>query len=212
MTQPVVQDPQLESAKLQAEIAELRQKVRWFWLTPLAIAVPAILGLLSIWQGLQSQAKQQAFDRQQANVAFLEERLNKLYVPVTMHLAVVQGFFDRYPEAGDAERPFLEQEWREHNRAIRQLVTDGSAYITPAPRQTVACVDSMVLQLLVHLSQWDLVYRLKHEARTYKGPIYAGIREFGYRGFPQGPCGADSVFTAGLRDLRQKLHAARAVP
>ncbi len=203
-------DPNLEAEKLRVEIEELRQKVRFFWLTPTAVGVPVLVGLLTIWQGLRTQAKEQEFDREQASIAFLEARLNKLYVPMTMHLAVTQGFFDRYPSASPAERPLLESAWRGHNGAIRQLVAEASAYITPTDSQTPQCVDSMVTQLLTHLAQWDVVYRLKHEAKVYGGPVYVGIKKFGYLGFPRGPCGADSVFFGGLRELRRKLHAARA--
>jgi hypothetical protein len=67
----------------------------------------------------------------------------------------------------------------------------------------------MVTQLLTHLAQWDVVYRLKHDAKAYEGPIYAGIERFGYLAFPRGPCGADSVFFGGLRELRARLHVAR---
>jgi len=210
MTRDNRADSSLESEKLRVEIQELRQKMRFFWLTPAAVAIPVFFGLLTIWQGVKTQARQQAFDREQASIAFLEARLNKLYVPVTMHLTVTKGFFDRYPAARPAERPLLESAWREHNAAIRQLVTEGSAYITPTEGQTTQCVDSMVTQLLTHLAQWDVVYRLKHEARAYRGPVYAGISEFGYLGFPRGLCGADSVFFGGLRELRGRLHAARA--
>jgi hypothetical protein len=209
MTQHERVDPSLESEKLSVEIKELRQKIKFFWLTPAAVGIPVLIGLLTIWQGLKTQATEHAFDREQAGIAFLEARLNKLYVPVTMHLAVTQGFFDRYPSASPAEGLLLESAWREHNRAIRQLVTEASAYITPTGAQTTQCVDSMITHLLTHLAQWDVVYRLKHEARAYRGPVYVGIKEFGYLGFPRGPCGADSVFFGGLRELRARLHAAR---
>jgi hypothetical protein len=211
MTEHVGTNAALETEKLHAEIRELNQKVRFFWLTPVAVGIPAIIGVIGVWQALTTQEREQQFDREQAGVAFLEARLNRLYVPVTMHLAVTKAFFDRYPDASAAEVPLLESAWRDHNRAIRELVTESSAYVTPVGAQTTQCVDSMITQLLTHLAQWDVVYRLKHEAKTYSGAVYAGIKEFGYLGFPRGSCGADSVFFGGLKELRARLHAARDV-
>lgn len=39
--------------------------------------------------------------------------------------------------------------------------------------------------LIEHLQQWDSVYRLKYTEGTYSGPVFAGIRQFGFKGFPR---------------------------
>jgi len=79
---------------------------------------------------------------------------------------------------------------------IRTLIVDGALYLEEDAPETVTS------ELLTHLIQWDTVYKLKYEYKTWKGPVFAGIQEFGFRGFPDG---VDDYFSTTTRRLRRGL-------
>jgi hypothetical protein len=155
---------------------------------------------------VQAYEARQALERDSAE--FIAERLTKLYVPVTMHLAATGILFKRYFEASTTaqEKVAIEHELRVHNTAIRDRLMQWSVYIASRPKECGAepAPDDLVRQLLEHLIQWETVYRLKYEYKVYKGPVFAGVEEFGSRGFPQG---VDEYFRCTERALREQMHS-----
>jgi len=147
----------------------------------------------------------QALDRERAD--FLAERLTKLYVPVTMHLAATKALFNRYFEETTTpqEKVAIEHEQRVHNKEIRERLMQWSVYVESRPKECGADVspDVLVRQLLEHLIQWETVYRLKYEYKVYGGPVFAGIETFGLRGFPTG---VDTYFQCTEQALRDQMH------
>jgi hypothetical protein len=65
--------------------------------------------------------------------------------------------------------------------------------------------------LLEHLTQWDIVYKLKYEYKVYEGPVFTGIKKFGFRGFPRKKNkedeGIDQYFDRKVKELRSKHHS-----
>jgi hypothetical protein len=153
----------------------------------------------------------EAESRQQAESAeFLAAKLDKLYLPVSMHLSTTKKLFDRFFEADNAEQIAIERELRTHNTEVRKLLMSASMYLEPdAPEANLKA-------LLEHLIQWDIVYKLKYEYKVYDGPVFAGIEKFGFRGFPgkerkkgEAPRedeGIDHYFDRKVRELRSKHH------
>ena len=182
----------------------------------LAVFVPVITGLVALLQGVATQNLKVAFERQQQAIAVLEQRVNEAYAPVKSRLLITRALFDRFFEAGVSpeEKTAIEHEWRIHNEAVFDVLTNRSALIGPPSGQTQACADSLMNALVEHLTQWETVYRLKYEYQAYEGPVFAGIERFGNRGFPtSSPCGgADAFFTTGLGELRSELGRARVAP
>jgi hypothetical protein len=148
----------------------------------------------------------QALERQGAE--FIAERLTKLYVPVTMHLAATKVLFTRYFEASTTaqEKVAIEHELRFHNKEIRERLMQWSVYVESRPKEcgSELAPDDLMRQLLGHLIQWETVYRLKYEYKVYEGPVFTGIKDFGFRGFPEG---ADEYFQCTERVLREQMHA-----
>lgn len=138
---------------------------------------------------------------------FIGERLTKLYVPVTMHFAATKALFDRFFESTTSaeEKVAIEHELRRHNREVRERLMQWSVFVEPGSTECGqgADPDDLVRDLLEHLVQWETVYRLKYEYKVYKGPVFAGISEFGFRGFPQG---VDDYFRCTERALRRQMH------
>jgi hypothetical protein len=147
----------------------------------------------------------QALEREGAG--FIAERLTKLYVPVTMHLAATKVLFNRYFEVSTTaqEKVAIEHELRFHNKEIRDRLMQWSVYVELHPKECGSKVapDDLMRQLLEHLIQWETVYRLKYEYKVYKGPVFAGIKDFGFRGFPTG---VDEYFQCTERVLREQMH------
>jgi hypothetical protein len=147
----------------------------------------------------------EAESRQRVESAeFLAAKLDKFYLPVSMHLATTQKLFDRFFKAEKAEQTAIEEELRTHNTKVRELLMNSSLYLEPdAP-------ESDLEALLEHLIQWDIVYKLKYEHKVYNGPVFAGIEEFGFRGFPKKKDkkdeGIDQYFDRKVRELRTKHH------
>lgn len=171
-------------------------------LAAIASAVVSTMGARDI----RRMEATQALEREGA--AFLSERLTKLYIPVTMHLAATKVLINRYfePSTTAQEKVAIEREMRLHNKEIRERLMQWSAYIESRPNQCKSSItpDDLMRQLLEHLIQWETVYRLKYEYKVYKGPVFAGIQEFGFRGFPKG---VDEYFQCTERVLRDQMHA-----
>ena len=181
-----------------------------------AILVPVATGLLALLQGVATQNVQAAFARQQQAIKVLEQRVNGAYGPVQSRLLITRALYKRYFEAGVSheEKTAIEHEWRIHNEAVLDVLTNKSALIGLPSGTSRACADSLINALIEHLTQWQTVYRLKYKYEAYEGPVFAGIRQFGNRSFPKSnPCGgADTFFSAGLGELRSELARARGAP
>jgi hypothetical protein len=97
----------------------------------------------------------QALERQGAE--FIAERLTKLYVPVTMHLAATKVLFTRYFEASTTaqEKVAIEHELRFHNKEIRERLMQWSVYVESRPKEcgSELAPDDLMRQLLGHLIQ-----------------------------------------------------------
>ena len=148
-------------------------------------------------RALHTQAAK--FALSQESEGFIAEQLDHLYLPVAMRLAATKVLFDRYFESStaDAEKEAIEHELRIHNAEIRDRLMLELKYLEPdAPTE-------LTVELLEHLIQWETVYKLKYEYRVYEGPVFAGIDEFGFRGFPQG---ADVYFNTKMKELRERRH------
>ncbi len=163
-------------------------------------AVSAIFSaVLSALERRTLHRLQERFAERQESTQFLRDKISKLYMPVSMHLRVTKQLFDRFFEKTTTpdEKTAIEHAWHEHNQAIRQALMAGFAYLEPdAPAAATT-------ELLEHLIQWDTVYRLKYQYEAYEGPVFAGIRQFGFRSFPQG---ADAYFVRRTEELRSLLH------
>ena len=139
-----------------------------------------------------------AFRERQESGAFLEQKLARFYAPMATHLAVTQKLFHRFGEADTAERTAIEHELRNHNRQIVKTLVDAGMYLEPdAP-------EGLADQLLEHLMQWEIVYKLKYEHQVYQGPVFAGIAQFGFRAHPGAV--ADEYFSRSVKELRRRHH------
>ena len=140
--------------------------------------------------------------KQQERISeFEEEKLTQLYLPITMHLMATGSLFKRYFKAGEDEKIAIEHEMRIHNTAIRELLINAALYLDDDSP------DEMVDKLLEHLIQWEIVYKLKYEYKVYAGPVFAGIDQFGFRGFPK-ELNPDRYFGDKVKQLKAQ-HAKR---
>lgn len=135
---------------------------------------------------------------------FLAAKLDRFYLPIAMHLSTTKKLFDRFFAAGEAEKRAIEHELREHNSKVRESLMNASIYIEPdAP-------EARIEQLLEHLVQWEIVYKLKYEYKVYEGPVFAGIDKFGFRGFPKKEEkdneGIDEYFRRKVKELKTRHH------
>jgi hypothetical protein len=163
-------------------------------------AVAAVVGaVVSAIENRSLQRLQERFVQRQESAQFLRDKISKLYMPVSMHLQITKQLFDRYFESTitEEEKLAIEHAMREHNRAVREALISEFVYLEPDAPAAAST------ELLEHLTQWETVYRLKYESRTYDGPVFAGIRQFGFRGFPSG---ADTYFARRTEELRALLH------
>ena len=171
-------------------------------------AISAVLAAgIAAYSAYSVGAAQERFAERQAGADFLAERLTNLYVPVSMHLVATKALFDRFGEANvsAAEKTALEHELRFHNNEIKRILLESSVYAVPSHGSSPGA-DQLLSDLLEHLVQWETVYKMKYEYKVYEGPVFAGIKEFGFRGFPEG---ADAYFHTTETQLRQKLHELR---
>lgn len=144
----------------------------------------------------------------QRTTEFLQAQLTNLYMPVSVSLSITEQLFRRYFEAttSDSEKEVIEHAWKHHNSEIFERLVRHQVYLDPDG--PTADVDD----LIVHLQQWDLVYRLKYEEGTYNGPVFAGIKQFGFKGFPrpdrQSPPreALDVHFKKKAETLRDEIH------
>lgn len=152
-------------------------------------------------------ALEEQFRKQAASEEFLAEKLANFYVPISTHLAVTEALFARYNESGvsEEEREAIEHELLDHNSAIRERLLQGGLYLEPSESVDV---ELMVERLLEHYTQWETVYKLKHEYGVWTASVFAGISEFGWRGFPS-EMGVDAYFRDTTRRLRNRLHELR---
>jgi hypothetical protein len=169
-------------------------------------AVASIAAAVVSYLGSRSLSEvQEEFTLARESAQFLTKQIDAFYVPMSMNLVVTKGLFDRYlePKVSESEKEAIEHLMREHNAAMRTLLMKSARYLEPEAPEAVS------KELLEHLAQWETVYQLKYQYKAYNGWLFAGIKEFGYRGFPRNVPGYQSINdyyeTATLR-LRKKLH------
>jgi len=136
--------------------------------------------------------------RREESDQFIAQKLEKFYLPVQLHLATTKKLFDRYFQAGDKEREAIEHELVVHNAKIRECLMSSSIFLEED------IPPGMIDGLLEHLIQWEIVYKLKYEYKVYEGPVFAGIKEFGFCGFPE--MDVDGYFKRKVHALKQKHH------
>jgi hypothetical protein len=136
--------------------------------------------------------------RREESLEYLAKQLSELYIPVSMNLAATNVLFHRFFEAPEEEKAAIEHELRIHNLTIREVLIGRSFYLE------VEAPEDLLEDLLEHLIQWEIVYKLKYEYKVYSGPVFAGIKDFGFRGFPQG---ADKYFREGAKRLKMRYNS-----
>lgn len=137
------------------------------------------------------------FEQHRQVTAFLTEQLSKLYLPVSMHLRATRALASTHYEADEATKEDIEHALRHHNNAIVECLMTWSMYLDPNAAEEVA------IGLLEHLLQWESVYNLKYKYGELSGPVWDGIRHFGYRRFPDE---AADHFHEKAAEIREELH------
>jgi hypothetical protein len=163
----------------------------------IAATATIVAAALSVIARRSIRRLEERFERQRESAQFLSEQLTKLYLPVSMHLRATRALADTHYEAGEPTKTEIEHALRQHNSAILELLMKWSMYLdSDAP-------DTVTSDLLEHLLQWESVYKLKYEYKVYDGPVWDGIRHYGYRKFPDG---VDVYFREKEKELRKALH------
>jgi hypothetical protein len=177
--------------------------------TAVLAAVIALVGtvavaLVTYHQTFTIEQLDQEFSRYQQSTTFSRDKLTNFYQPMTMYLAVTEGLYARYLQANDdSEKTEIEHSMRLYNSRIRELLSTQTHFLEPDAPEPVW------KDLLKHLVQWDIVYQLKYKYKTYDGYVFAGIKQFGFIGFPKKVEGYESVddyYEKTTRKLRAKLH------
>lgn len=163
----------------------------------IAATATIIAAALSVIARRSIRRLEERFEREQESARFLSEQLTKLYLPVSMHLRATRALADIHYAAGEPTKGEIEHALQQHNSAILKVLMNWSMYLdSDAP-------DTVTSDLLEHLLQWESVYKLKYEYKVYDGPVWEGIRRYGYRKFPDG---VDVYFHEKTEELRRALH------
>jgi hypothetical protein len=169
---------------------------------PIAVAVIAAITsvgatLVTVRSSRSLRHIEEQFKRQQESAQFLNERLGKLYLPVSMHLSATRILANTHYGADEHTIEEIEHALNYHNKAIIDSLMNWTVYLDPdAP-------ESASTGLLQHLLQWQTVYKLKYEYKQWDKPVWDGLRFFQYSQFPDG---ADVFFHQRTTELRQLLH------
>jgi hypothetical protein len=144
------------------------------WAAAVAAAAAIFAAGVTAYSTVQLKAREEAFTDRQRAVDFLGERLTKLYVPVSMHLAATDVLFKRFnePNTSRAERTAIEHEMHDHNSAVLKTLMESSVYTEPADTAGACNVDTMITDLIDHLIQWETVYSLQVRASCLYGPCF----------------------------------------
>lgn len=144
---------------------------------------------------------------------YREKQISKLYFPMHVNLTASNALFKRYFEKStlDEEKTIIEHSWKRHNDNIFKLLMENSVYLDlDAPAEIMEALPE-------HIIQWNSVYEMKYTDKTYDGPVFAGIKKFGYRKFPKGrkvyfnqvtsSKGIDGYFHDKIKELRKNVYA-----
>lgn len=169
---------------------------------PIVVAILGIIGALAaatMSAVTQRNVKQleERFQKHQQVTAFLSDQLSKLYLPVSMHLRATRALANTHYEADKTTKTEIEHALSEHNKVIVEHLMTNLMYLDPSAPEVVTT------ELLEHLLQWENVYKLKYEHKLHTGPIWDGIRNLGYRQFPEE---AADHFHKRAREIREELH------
>ena len=169
------------------------------WAAIIAAVAAVSSTVVSAMTSRSIRRREELFAMRQESGEFLREKISKLYMPVAMRIRVTGQLFDRFfaSTTTSEEKTAIEHAMREYNKAIQETLMAEFAYLEPdAPKEATT-------DLMQHLIQWENVYRLKYEYGVYDGPVFAGIKRFGYQSFPPG---ADEYFIRRTEELRDLLH------
>lgn len=159
---------------------------------------------ISVYGSYSVERLKEEYARTRESATFIQDQIKLFYQPISMHLIVTKGLFSRLLETtNEREKVAIEKLMRKHNSSVRDLLMNGAIYLEPGTPEAVSS------GLLEHLVQWEVVYQLKYEYGVYKGPVFAGIEEFGFRGFPSEVPGFKSVdeyYLKTTEKLKEKLH------
>lgn len=181
-----------------------------------AAVVAAIAAIISSFIAMRSDKSvkvlENSFQRIAESNTFREKQLSALYFPMHIHLNATRALFKRFGEktTKDTEKINIEHQWRYHNNKIFEMLIENSVYLDmDAPKEITG-------ELLVHFTQWEIVYKLKYVYKEYNGPVFSGISKFGFRGFPKGKGvyfnketgsdGIDGYFSDKTESLRKGLY------
>ena len=170
---------------------------------PIVVAILGVIGVLAsatMSAVTQRNVKQleERFKKHQQVTTFLNDQLSKLYLPVSMHLRATRALANTHYEADNATKTEIEHALWGHNKVILEHLLTNLMYLDPGAPEVVTT------ELLEHLLQWENVYKLKYEHKRHTGPIWDGIRDLGYRQFPDE---AADHFHKRAKEIRVELHA-----
>ncbi len=175
--------------------------------TLLAASLGFVAAVVATIISLYIKRSDQAIAKRQRTTDFLKDQLDYLYLSVSNNLAITKQLFDRYSQADDDEEEMIEHAWMIQNSSVLESLTKYQIYLDPdAPKPDID-------QLIRHLVQWELVYRLKYEKGTYTGHVFAGIGKFGGVKFPRPeeevPAreSLDGYFGRRSEELRKEIHS-----
>lgn len=172
-----------------------------------AVAAVVAAGIATI-TSLYVRRRDQQFLKLKQSTEFLQAQLDNLYMPVAVGLSNTNRLFARYfqDDTTDSEKEIIEHAWELFNSEIFECLTRSWVYLDPdGPSGDID-------DLIEHLQQWKSVYRLKYDKGTYSGPVFAGIQQFGFKGFPRPDYESpprqalDVYFKQRAEALRDEIH------
>jgi hypothetical protein len=167
--------------------------------------VSVIVALLTVEGSLILHRVQEGARREVTSAEFVCQKYVRFFLPMASNLIVTRSLFQRLGalSPSDPEWVAIEHLMSKHNAEIRRLLLAESSYLDPdAP-------EAVFSELLEHLVQWQIVYQLKYEYKAWNGPVFAGIKKFGWKGFPRTVekfGSVDDFYLTRTRELRREVH------
>lgn len=126
------------------------------------------------------QRLDQRFEGAKRSLAFRSDQLEKLYLPVSMHLRANRALATTHYRADEDTRTEIEHALHQHNKIIVECLLNSFMYLEPDAPESVS------IELLEHLLQWETLYKLKYQSTpAFSDSIWAEIRRLGYTKFPE---------------------------
>ena len=182
----------------------------------IAAIIAAVSGLASSYIATKSSRSlkilEEKFHKEKETNSFREKQLSCLYFPMHVHLTLTQAMFKRFFEKGtsELEKENIEHTWKHYNDKMFSILVESSTYLDlDSPKEVTE-------ELMEHILQWNIVYKMKYVDKIHKGPVFSGTSQFGFRGFPKGKKvysnektgneGVDGYFKDKTNSLRKTLH------